>query len=177
MLDSIGSGMTQDVQRGGEEMDQSSQQTLVELLHGQRTAALGTLRDGAPLVSMVLYAMETDLSAFYIHVSSLAHHTDGLTENNRVSLLIAQPDDGNKDPQTLARISIQGRAEAMERGTRDYVESQALYLARHPQATMNFQLGDFALYRIVPSAARYVAGFGRIFNLSRERLAEAGIRR
>ena len=158
-------------------MDQSSQQRLVELLHNQRTAARGTLRDGAPLVSMVLYAVESDISAFYIHVSSLAHHTDGLTADGRVSLLIAQPDDGSQDPQTLARISIQGQATAIDRGTADCTAAQTRYLARHPQAAMNFQLGDFALYRITPTAARYVAGFGRIFNLSKERLMETGVRR
>lgn len=155
-------------------MDRSSQQTLVALLHSQRTTALGTLRNGAPLVSMVLYAVEPDVSAFYIHVSGLAHHTAGLHENGEVSLLIAQPDDGSQDPQTLARISIQGQAEVIERTGPDYATAQALYLARHPQASMNFQLGDFALYRITPAAARYVAGFGRIFSLSRERLVEAG---
>lgn len=153
-------------------MDEQSQQTLVGLLHGQRTAALGTVRDGAPLVSMVLYAPETDFSACYMHVSRLAQHTAGLLQNEQVSLMISQPDTGAQDPQTLARISVQGRVTALAQGSPDWERARALYLNTHPTAAMNFQLGDFILFRMEPQAARYVAGFGRIFNLSPERLRE-----
>jgi len=31
---------------------------------------------------------------------------------------------------------------------------------------VNFGLGDFMLWRIMPSGARYVGGFGRIFDVA-----------
>jgi hypothetical protein len=34
-------------------------------------------------------------------------------------------------------------------------------------------LGDFAIYKIVPRTARYVAGFGKIFNLTVEDFKQA----
>jgi hypothetical protein len=48
----------------------------------------------------------------------------------------------------------------------DYAEARSLYLTKFPQAALNFDLGDFALYRIQPRWARFVAGFGQIFNLT-----------
>ncbi len=46
------------------------------LLSTQRMAALGTLTDeGAPLVSMVPFAIERTLGCLVIHVSALAAHT------------------------------------------------------------------------------------------------------
>jgi heme iron utilization protein len=47
-----------------------------------------------------------------------------------------------------------------------YAPSRARYLARFPDAAFTFYMADFSLFRIVPSRARYVAGFGRIFDLS-----------
>jgi putative heme iron utilization protein len=147
-------------------MDAQSQQTLARLIRTQRIAALGTLRDGGPLVSMILYAVAPDFSAFYIHASRLAQHTRDILQDARVSLMIAETDTGVPDPQTLARVSIRGEAVEVPPADPDYAEARSLYLTKFPQAVFNFDLGDFALYRIQPRRARFVAGFGQIFNLT-----------
>src|SRR5262249_40435804 len=59
-------------------MDVHSHQQLVALIRERGIAALGTLHDGGPLVSLVLYASVPDLSALYVHVSHLAQHTRDL---------------------------------------------------------------------------------------------------
>ena len=92
-------------------MDANLEKSLAEMIRSSRVAGLGTLRDGAPLVSMVAYLPEDDFSAFYIHVSRLAQHTKAILADPRVGLLISESDDGRADPQTLARISILGEAE------------------------------------------------------------------
>jgi putative heme iron utilization protein len=147
-------------------MDSQLQQTLIHLLRTQRIAALGTLHEGAPLVSMVLYAASPDFSAFYVHISQLAQHTQDILQDTRVSLMIAQTDSGTQDPQTLARISIRGEAVEVQPTAENYPEAKSLYLQKFPQTAFNFELGDFALYRIQPRRARYVAGFGQIVNLT-----------
>ena len=147
-------------------MDHSSEQTLIRLLRTQRIAALGTLRDGGPLVSQVLFAAAPDFSTFCMHISRLAQHTQDILSNPRVSLMIADTDDGAGDPLQLARVSIRGEAAIIAPGTDEYATARAVYLAKFPQAAVNFQLGDFALYGIEPRAARYVAGFGKAFNLT-----------
>ena len=45
------------------------------------------------------------------------------------------------------------------------------WLERFPEQAVNFELADFSFWRIVPRDARFVAGFGRIYNLSAAELA------
>jgi hypothetical protein len=49
-----------------------------------------------------------------------------------------------------------------------------MYLAKFPDSERNFGLGDFDLYRITPRSARFVADFGRIYDLKEEDLGEVG---
>ncbi len=155
-------------------MDNHSEQLLAHLLRSRRVAALGTLRDSAPFVSLVVFAVSADFSAFYLHLSRLAVHTRDILQDPRVSLMLAEEDaDFDRDPQTLARVSLQGVAEELPRGHEDYAAVQALYLARFPDAAVNFRLADFSLFRIRPNRARYVAGFGKIFNLQPHHFTDA----
>lgn len=155
-------------------MDADSQTLLAGLVRGQRVAALGTLRQGAPLVSMVLYAAAADFSAFHVHVSRLAWHTQDMLADPRVSLSIAATDDGTRNPQVLERVSVRGEALPLANGTSEAGLLRAQWLARFPDSAINFELADFQFFRIVPRDARFVAGFGRIHNLSAAALAEAG---
>ena len=133
---------------------------LKQLLLRERIAHLATLRGGAPMASMTLYLPERDFSAFYVHVSRLAWHTQDMAQDPRVALSIAQADDGRADPFTLMRVTIRGEAAQIADGPRD------AWLARFPEQAINFELADFSFWRIVPRDARFVAGFGRIHNLS-----------
>jgi putative heme iron utilization protein len=119
---------------------------------------------------MVAYAFADDFSAFYIHVSRLGRHTRDMEADPRVSLLIAQTDDHRADPQTLARVSLQGTAEMMSRDASEYARLKIIYLRRFPEAEPMFSLGDFNLWKITPKGGRFVAGFARAFNLVPEAL-------
>ena len=142
--------------------------SLAHLIRSQRIAALGTLRDGVPFVSMVPYVEAADLSAFYLHLSRLAVHTQAIRSDPRIGLMISQPDTGSSDPQTLSRVSIQGEATAVAKDSADFSAAKDLYLAKFPAAELNFSLGDFDLYRITPHTGRYVADLGKIYDLKEE---------
>lgn len=154
-------------------MDADALITLAQLVRRQRVAALGTLRSGAPLVSMVPYAAAGDCTTIWLHLSRLAFHAQDILKDPRVSLMIAETDTRTGNPQMLARVSIQGEAIALPKSSPDYEPAKALYLAELPDAEMTFGLGDFDLYRIEPRTARYVAGFGRTFNLTLKDFREA----
>ncbi len=154
-------------------MDLKSEKLLIHVLNHARVAALGTLRDGAPQVSMVPFVSAENLSEFYVHVSRLAQHTFDMQKDKRVGLLISEVDDGRADPQTLARISIRGSAEFMPAGEPGYTPVKVLYLKRFPESKPLFDLEDFGLWRIVPKGARYIAGFARAFNLTPDALQNA----
>jgi putative heme iron utilization protein len=149
-------------------MDESDRRQLISLVRERSLAALGTILEGGPLVSLVLYASEPDLSCLYIHVSRLAQHTRGLLAQPRVGLLISEPDRASRNPLTLARVSIQGRAEPLKDGSPAFENARSRYLAAHPNTEINFELPDFLLLGIHPESARFIAGFGKIFDLDRE---------
>ena len=140
---------------------------LRQLLLTERVAHLATLRNGAPMASMTLYMPEPDFSAFYVHVSRLAWHTQDMAHDPRVALSIAETDDRRADPFTLMRVTIRGDAAQLQGGPKD------AWLARFPEQAINFELADFSFWKITPRDARFVAGFGRIHNLSADELKEA----
>jgi heme iron utilization protein len=151
-------------------MDSETNALLAALIGGERIAALGTLRQGAPLVSMVAFLAAPDRSVFFVHVSRLAWHTQDMLQDARVSLCITQRDDGREDPQTLARLSIRAEATQLGNAGEEYEQLKAAWLARHPASAINFSLADFHFWRLAPRDARFVAGFGRIHNLSAQDL-------
>ena len=148
--------------------DPNSLMALARLLREERIAHLATLRQGAPMVSMTLYLPAPGFDAFHVHVSRLAWHTQDMGQDARVALSIAESDDGRADPFTLKRISIRGTAENLKD---EQPELKKLWLARFPEQAINFTLADFSFWRIAPTDARFVAGFGRIHNLSAAELA------
>jgi len=141
---------------------------LARLLRGERIAHLATLRQGAPMASMTLYLPDAQFAAFHVHVSRLAWHTQDMAQDPRVALSIAETDDGRADPFTLMRASIRGTAQQLE-GAQAELKRQ--WLVCFPEQAINFELADFSFWRIVPRDARFVAGFGRIHNLSAAELA------
>ena len=143
--------------------------SLKELIRKERLAHLGTLRGGAPMVSMTLYLPERDLSAFYVHVSRLAWHTQDMLQDARVALSISESDDGRADPFTLMRVTIRGEAVQLHEKNESL---KASWLERFPEQAINFTLADFSFWRIVPRDARFVAGFGKIHNLSATELQQ-----
>ncbi len=80
--------------------------------------------------------------------------------------MIAEPDRESRNPQTIARLSLQGEAEILPSDHAEYSEAQAAYLRKFPSTALNFQLGDFLLIRITVQSARLVTGFGKIFDLT-----------
>jgi putative heme iron utilization protein len=154
-------------------MDAESVRLLPRLIRTHRIAGIGTLRGGSPFVSMITYAAADDLGSLFIHASRLAHHTQDLLEDSRCSVLISETDDASRDPQTLARVTLNGEARPVEQDDPAYDAARALYLRKFPEAQFLFQLGDFSLYRITISTGRYVAGFGKAYNITRHDLVRA----
>lgn len=150
-------------------MDAETSRLLASLLRTQRIAHLATLRERAPMASMTLVLAAEDFAAFYVHVSRLAWHTQDMEREARVALSIAQTDDGRADPFTLMRVTVRGEAARLG----EDAALKARWLARFPAQAINFELPDFSFWRIAPRDARFVAGFGRIHNLSAAQLAAA----
>jgi putative heme iron utilization protein len=145
-------------------VDPNAQAVLKRLLT-LPVAALGTLHDGAPFVSMVPVVPAPDGSGLLIHVSRLAQHTRDLLADGRVSLMFMQPLDPGQDPLALPRLTLPGAAEVIPAESPAHAQAAEAYLARFPQAELTLGLGDFSFFRIRPTSGRLVSGFGQAISL------------
>ena len=144
------------------------------LLAERRTAALATLaEDGSPFVSLVPFALEPGRGWLVLHVSALAEHAANLAARPGVSLLVAQGETAGAPVHALARVSLQGRALALQPGAADWSTCRAAYLERFPEAEPMTHFGDFRFVAIEPVAARQIAGFGAARTLDATELRRA----
>src|SRR5262245_36748554 len=120
-------------------MDADARRSLARLIRGTRVAALGTLRRGAPNVSMVAYMPARDFATVWMRLSRLAWHTQDLAVDTRVSLSIAEIDDGRADPQTLARVTIRGDAAALSAGDPEAESLKREWLERFSASAVTFE--------------------------------------
>jgi putative heme iron utilization protein len=128
---------------------------------------------GDPYCSLVNVASHPDGSPILL-ISRLAVHTRNILADPRVSLMLDERAPG--DPLEGARIMLAGRAEEAGEGELDTLRRR--YLNAHPSAENFANFKDFSFFRIRPSGAHLVAGFGRIVDLKPEQfltdIADAG---
>jgi putative heme iron utilization protein len=127
-----------------------------ELLRCASTASLATLMDdGAPYASLVTVAADDELSPVLL-LSDLAQHTKNVVRDARASLLIDGTGGGPGDPLDGPRLTLLGTLERADE------ESAAVFLGRHPQSKDYAGFADFHFYRLRPSRAQLVSGFGKV---------------
>ena len=133
------------------------------LLRRSRQGALATLMAGSgdPYCSLVNIASHYDAAPILL-ISRLALHTKNILADNRVSLMLDERVAG--DPLEGARIMLAGRAEEAVGDQAEILRRR--YLSTHPSAEVFADFKDFSFFRIVPSGAHLVAGFGRIVDLT-----------
>jgi putative heme iron utilization protein len=135
------------------------------LLRRSRQGALATLMAGSgdPYCSLVNVASHADGSPILL-ISRLALHTRNILGDARVSLMLDERAPG--DPLEGSRIMLAGRAEEAIGDENEVLRRR--YLNAHPSAEAFVEFKDFSFFRIRPSGAHLVAGFGRIVDLKPE---------
>jgi heme iron utilization protein len=135
------------------------------LLRRSRQGALATLMTGTgdPYCSLVNLASHPDGSPILL-ISRLALHTQNILGDARVSLMLDERAEG--DPLEGARVMLAGRAE--EARADQLAILRRRYLNAHPSAEAFVKFKDFSFFRIRPTGAHLVAGFGRIVDLKPE---------
>jgi putative heme iron utilization protein len=135
------------------------------LLRRSRQGALATLVPGSgdPYCSLVNVASHPDGSPILL-ISRLALHTRNLLGDARLSLLLDERAEG--DPLEGSRIMLAGQAE--QASGDDVAILRRRYLNAHPSSEVFVNFKDFSFFRIRPTGAHLVAGFGRIVDLTPE---------
>jgi putative heme iron utilization protein len=132
------------------------------LLRRSRQAALATLVPGSgdPYCSLVNVASHPDGSPILL-ISRLALHTRNLLGDARLSLMLDERAEG--DPLEGSRIMLAGLAQQADGD--DVAMLRRRYLNAHPSSEVFVNFKDFSFFRIRPTGAHLVAGFGRIVDL------------
>lgn len=144
---------------------------LKSLLEDQSVAALATLQEGEPALSMVPCALLPHGKGFILHVSGMAAHTAQMRAHPSVSLMVMAPLKPGESPLALPRVSVQGTARPWGTDAPDYALAKSLYQARFPESEMTFALGDFSIFVVEPRSLRFVGGFGQAHTLSAQEFA------
>lgn len=146
-------------------MNFQEQRLMVELIRDRRWAALATQGPEGPEASWVAYVPEVGFGGFLLHLSTLAAHTRNLLAHPRAGLAISAPERDDEDPQTLARVTIQGEVAIIPKDNEDYRDAARCYQERLPASAPRFDFGDFLLLRFAPVRVRFVGGFARAYTL------------
>ena len=145
---------------------------LRELLANERHAVLATLsatRAGWPFASVAPYAL-SDAGEPLLLLSDLAEHTRNLRADPRASLLV-QDGASLDDPQAGCRVTILGQVETV--AETEVSTARQVYVARHPHAAEYVEMGDFRLYVLRVTEARFIGGFGDMGWIDAATLREA----
>ena len=149
--------------------DETPLRTLFEQV---RHLSLSVIADDAPVIGLLPFALTPRFDALLVHASNLAQHARGLGSDSPYTALIHTSDTPEIDPLQLPRATVSGHSTHLARASAEYKTGRSRYLTRFPGSEIIFQLGDFHLYRLNIEKVRFVAGFGRAFNVSPARLKD-----
>lgn len=143
-------------------MTQESHATLTRaLVQRARRGSLATLAldpPGFPFASLVAVA-DDGAGCPLMMLSTLAEHTRHLQARPEASMLLTE-EDTRGDPLAAGRVTLVGPCTAVE--DPEVPGAKQRFLEAHPEALIYMNFADFRPYRLVPTALRYVGGFGRM---------------
>ncbi len=148
-------------------------QRLQELLEFQKTLLFATASSAAvPELSVAPFVYDAK-GCFYIYVSELASHTANLRQNHYASVLFL----GNEAEASnlFARERLIYQCQVREIGADEPLfntQIQALTEKFGETVTLLKTLPDFHLFALSPQSGRYIAGFGRAYQIN---VAEQGL--
>jgi len=144
-----------------------------ELLGRFQSIQLGTVSAAGNPEASYSPAIVDDARQFYVYVSELSAHTSNLMETGKVSVLV---------------IEDEGTAEILFARKRATFTCQAVHIERHNEEwesvitrfeekfgkMMGFlkTMEDFHLFRLEPSYARLVLGFGKAYDVTGSQMDE-----
>ncbi|MCP4432088.1 MAG: hypothetical protein GY806_14005 [Gammaproteobacteria bacterium] len=112
-------------------------------------------------------------NACYLFLSQLARHTQNLSNNSSIGLLIIEDESSTRNLFARRRIIWYGQAEVITRESKLFQTVMQAFRDRFGDFINVIEpLQDFQLFKIVPSSGRFIRGFAQAFELSGEDLSE-----
>lgn len=133
------------------------------LLQTTRVGMLATVGEAFPLSSAVPFMSLKGWTELILHISTLAAHTRNLLHDPRLSLLVMETDNLQKNPLALKRLSLQGTACPIDPQSPMSGLLARQFTDRFPEAAVTMALADFQFWRLDLQIAQFIAGFGRAY--------------
>ena len=136
------------------------------------TVLLGTVsNNGLPDASYAPYVYVDGY--YYVYVSELATHTGNLLNTDKVSLLFIENEQVAKSLFARRRVTYQGLALEIPRGENRFVEVLDTFATQFGSIIKVLRdLEDFRLIQISPASGRFVAGFGKAYDIAGNTLGD-----
>lgn len=126
-----------------------------------------TTEAGVPYASYAPFAITPEQDGFYILISTIAVHAKNLLANAPASVLVIEDEDSAEELFARIRINYAVLAEHIEAGSESFNKGVNTLVERHGERSRNLsELSDFHLFKLVPTAGRYIKGFGKAYTLA-----------
>ncbi|BBB28970.1 conserved hypothetical protein [Neptunomonas japonica JAMM 1380] len=139
----------------------------LELLRSCGSLQLATVdKNGMPHVSYAPFIRQNE--HFFIFVSQLASHTEHLKDKPNASIMIIKDEAGCRNLFARERCIVEVSTEALAPDTTGSILDQMEVELGTTMALLR-TLPDFVLFKLTAVEARYIAGFGKAFELDLKR--------
>lgn len=141
------------------------QQEAGNLRSGCETLLLSTVNsDGVPEISYAPYIEDED--RFYIFISGLAAHTKNLLDNSMASVMFIEEESQAEHAFSRKRLTYHCSATVILRDVARFDDLLDKFQSQFGNLIQTLRsLADFQLLELVPDNGRYVAGFGKSFEI------------
>lgn len=143
------------------------------LLNISKTLQLATVdSQGIPHISYAPFVRQDE--HFFIYLSQLASHTEFLQQTPKASLMIIRDEAQSQNLFARERIIVEADVEVLDQVANDTVLSHMEASLGGTVALLR-SLPDFILFRLSAVSARYIAGFGKAFQLDLQKMQLAHV--
>ena len=140
---------------------------MARLLNEYKTVSLATNSSaGLPTVSYAPAALDSARN-LYLFVSELSEHTANLHARPEVSIMLIEDESRSKQLFARNRLTMTGIAQHIAREDEQWSEAAEVYRARFGKFFDQLStLKDFHMFKIQPTSARLVVGFGAAYDIA-----------
>lgn len=135
------------------------------LLAGLRSLQLATTApDGVPEASYAPFLL--DDGAFHVQLSTLAAHTERLTNAGGTGILLIEDEAAAEEIFARRRLTFTCTAEIVPRGSAEWIRLSDRFEEKFgAPAALIRPLTDFRLFALRPGSGLFVRGFGQAFRI------------
>ncbi|MBO7746104.1 pyridoxamine 5'-phosphate oxidase family protein [Paenibacillus sp. MWE-103] len=143
--------------------DEAIRAQMLNFVGSLKTLVLSTVDElGSPYASYAPFVRKDGL--FYVYLSRIADHYRHLERSPLTDALLIEDESRTANPFARRRARFACRAENL--GNEGHEAIFALFAERFGQSTIAMLRGlDFSLFALEPRTGRYVAGFGRAYDI------------